>query len=216
MDPSHLNDDSHRVLHTLRCIGSAGDDRLSLASGLSQVVASECLHQLSNDGLAVLDPGPFGGWSITDAGRLADDQWLGEELDTSGARGKVRDGYQQFLLLNPGLLEICSDWQMRTIGGSPALNDHTDPDYDAAVLSRLFRVDESVQGLLVDLAEAVTRFSVYTGRMEQALRHAMAGDHGYVADRLDSYHTVWFQLHEDLLTTLGMSREEERGNSLQG
>jgi hypothetical protein len=34
-----------------------------------------------------------------------------------------------------------------------------------------------------------------------------------VADTLDSYHTVWFQLHEDLLVTLGISREEERGAS---
>ena len=38
----------------------------------------------------------------------------------------------------------------------------------------------------------------------------MAGNHAYLADGLESYHTVWFQLHEDLLTTLGISREEER------
>lgn len=29
----------------------------------------------------------------------------------------------------------------------------------------------------------------------------MAGSLAYLADRLESYHTVWFQLHEDLLTT---------------
>jgi hypothetical protein len=27
-----------------------------------------------------------------------------------------------------------------------------------------------------------------------------------VADSTESYHTVWFQLHEDLLATLGMPR----------
>jgi hypothetical protein len=28
----------------------------------------------------------------------------------------------------------------------------------------------------------------------------------YVADNLESYHSVWFQLHEDLLATLGIPR----------
>jgi hypothetical protein len=41
----------------------------------------------------------------------------------------------------------------------------------------------------------------------------MAGNHVYLADGLESYHTVWFQIHEDFLTTLGISREEERRSS---
>jgi hypothetical protein len=27
---------------------------------------------------------------------------------------------------------------------------------------------------------------------------------------IDSYHTVWFELHEDLLATLGRQRSQER------
>lgn len=38
----------------------------------------------------------------------------------------------------------------------------------------------------------------------------MAGNHSYLADGLESYHTVWFQLREDLLTALGISRDDER------
>ena len=38
----------------------------------------------------------------------------------------------------------------------------------------------------------------------------MAGDVTSVADTLDSYHSVWFQLHDDLLVTLDVSREDER------
>jgi hypothetical protein len=30
---------------------------------------------------------------------------------------------------------------------------------------------------------------------------------------IDSYHTVWFQLHEDLLNTLGIERSKEAAHS---
>ena len=43
-------------------------------------------------------------------------------------------------------------------------------------------------------------------RLFEALTRAYAGALGYVADNMDSYHSVWFQLHEDLLATLGIPR----------
>ncbi|HSJ33877.1 MAG TPA: hypothetical protein VLB85_02375 [Acidimicrobiia bacterium] len=102
-------------------------DRISAASDLARDEVDRWLHALSVDGLASLDPGPFGGWSLTDAGRAADDEWLAQELDAPGARTAVLNCYRQFLGLNPELLQVCSDWQMRSFGGSPSLNDHTDP-----------------------------------------------------------------------------------------
>jgi hypothetical protein len=66
----------------------------------------------------------------------------------------------------------------------------------------------------VELTHRLSRFDCYSDRMESAIRQVMAGNNSYVADGLDSYHTIRFQLHEDLLTTLGISREEERGRSL--
>ncbi len=37
-----------------------------------------------------------------------------------------------------------------------------------------------------------------------------AGDHRYVASpRVDSYHSVWFELHEELILLAGRSRAEE-------
>jgi pyruvate,orthophosphate dikinase len=36
------------------------------------------------------------------------------------------------------------------------------------------------------------------------------GSHEYIASpRIDSYHTVWFELHEDLILLAGRTREEE-------
>jgi hypothetical protein len=31
----------------------------------------------------------------------------------------------------------------------------------------------------------------------------------FTSPLVDSYHTVWFELHEDLLATLGLERAEE-------
>ncbi|HEY5890837.1 MAG TPA: transcriptional regulator [Acidimicrobiia bacterium] len=168
---------------------------------------------LAGEQFAVLDPGPFGGWSLTDSGRSVDDEALGKQLDALGSRHPIHDCYQRFLGLNPTLLEICSDWQMLTVGNAPILNDHTDADYDARVLSRLIRVDTSAQDLLTEMASLLDRFGIYRRRLSAALEQAIAGSHSHVADSLDSYHMVWFQLHEDLLTTLGISRHEERERS---
>jgi hypothetical protein len=53
---------------------------------------------------------------------------------------------------------------------------------------------------------------LYGARLTNALDRALAGDVALVADDMESYHNVWFQLHEDLLATIGRSREEERGD----
>lgn len=200
-----------RVLHTMRCIGVAGEDRVATAAGTGIGETLIRLRSLAVRGLVVLDPGPFGGWNLTESGRVADRELVRNELDIVGARDHVRSCYESFLGLNPGLLQMSGDWQMRKLGDAHAVNDHTDADYDAKVLSRLIRIDASAQRICSDLASRLLRFGVYGDRLTTALERALGGDKASVADSLDSYHTVWFQLHEDLLTTLGISREEERG-----
>lgn len=210
MGSGYSADNTWTVLHALRCIGVSSEERVSTASGVPAAETRECLHRLLDLGQVAVDRGPFGGWSLTDVGRSADDESLRRQLELSDGREHVHALYQRFLGLNPTLLQVCSDWQMRKVGNAPILNDHTDSDYDAKVLSRLVRLDGSAQGLCAELTDRMAHFGVYQGRFTSALEKAMAGNHGYVADGVDSYHTMWFQLHEDLLTTLGISREEER------
>ena len=210
MNPPHQSDDEFRVLHTLRCIGVASEDRVATAAGSTRHETAGRLRQLSDQGLVSLDPGPFGGWGLTGAGRTAEQESLVLELDLTGARDHVLVCYQSFKELNPKLLQVCSDWQMRKLGQSHILNDHADADYDAKVLSRLMRIDDPAQQVCVELANRLSRFGVYRPRLSSALERALGGDIAYVADSLESYHAVWFQLHEDLLVTLGISRDEER------
>jgi hypothetical protein len=195
----------------MRCIGVAGEDRVATAAGMGIVDTLIHLRSLSERSLVVLDAGPFGGWNLTESGRIADQELVRKELDIVGARDHVRSSYESFLGLNPALLQTSGEWQMRKLGDAHAINDHSDPDYDAEVLSRLIRIDASAQRICSDLASRLVRFGVYGYRLTTALDRALGGDTAYVTDSLDSYHTVWFQLHEDLLVTLGISRQEERG-----
>jgi hypothetical protein len=51
---------------------------------------------------------------------------------------------------------------------------------------------------------------VYRARLRRAADAAIAGDGRFVASpRVDSYHGIWFELHEDLIQLAGRTREEE-------
>lgn len=213
---SELEEREFRVLHTLRCVGAAGVDRLATAADLTPGETGATLSRLSDRRLVESMAGPFGGWSLTESGRATDQRLLHDELERASARDHVRGCYESFLELNPTLLEICSEWQICRVGDGRVLNDHSDRDYDARALSRLPRIDQAAQEICADLAGRLARFGIYSRRLGSALERAMGGDHSYVADSLDSYHSVWFHLHEDLLTTLGISRDSERRDPREG
>jgi pyruvate,orthophosphate dikinase len=61
--------------------------------------------------------------------------------------------------------------------------------------------------VLHQLSGAVDRYRQYPVRLDQALRRVREGERDWVARPvIDSYHTVWFELHEDLLAVLGRHR----------
>lgn len=144
------------------------------------------------------------------SGRSRAQALVEEELEASGALSEVLGAYRSFLPLNREAMEVFSDWQMQSLAGSRALNDHTDAAYDERVLARLVSIDDSAQTVTSRLSDRLSRFSGYGPRLTSALGKAHEGEHSYVADDLESYHMVWFQLHEDLLVTCGISRDEER------
>jgi hypothetical protein len=143
--------------------------------------------------------------AFTPAGRQAHSLWA--RLPAGSPEDAVaQEAYRAFLPFNTQLLRICTDWQLRP-DGSP--NDHSDSAYDFKVLERLDRLDERIATLVHKLAESVPRFSAYPGRLTAAL-DKIADDRQWLASpRCDSYHTVWMQMHEDLLTAVGASREDE-------
>ena len=210
MAQPHPSDRDAVVRHVLRCIGFAGEERVASAAGLDLVDTVASLRELSVGGFVSHHDGVFGGWGLTEAGRSADDAWLAVELDASGARTEVGQAYEAFSQLNPELLGVCHDWQMQGVSGASFMNDHTDARYDARVIDRLARVDRAVQPILDSLSSRLARFGTYQPRLGGALARVLAGDHSCFTDGVDSYHAVWFHLHEDLLATLGIERWQER------
>jgi hypothetical protein len=127
---------------------------------------------------------------------------------TPGSEEEVlaKTTYERFLVFNVEFLRICTDWQLKP-GNQP--NDHSDAAYDFKILERLDRLDERAGALVEALGKAVPRFADYRGRLTEAL-DKISDDRAWLASpRCDSYHTVWMQMHEDLLAAVGVNRADE-------
>jgi hypothetical protein len=96
------------------------------------------------------------------------------------------------------------------INGKLTRNDHKDEAYDASVLDRLPELHARTVALVDDIAAHAPRIGGYRRRLSEALAKLGAGDHRYLtAPDRDSYHTVWFELHQHLINLLGLTRQQE-------
>ena len=90
------------------------------------------------------------------------------------------------------------------------LNDHAAAAHDDAVIARLGALDDAAQPVCQELAAVLDRFRTYGPRLNAARRRLESGERDWFTRPLiESYHTVWFELHEDLLCTLGIERSKE-------
>ena len=142
---------------------------------------------------------------LSPAGRVAAD--LEFRAIDGEPRAIVAAAYEGFLPRNVELIRVCNDWQVRP-GNVP--NDHGDAAYDWTVIDRLRTLDERTAPVVRRVARSVARFDAYPRRLRAALSRVDEGEREwFTSPRIDSYHTVWMQLHEDLLLALGKSREHE-------
>jgi hypothetical protein len=186
-----LPDDGYTLLHEVRL------------RGLVTVDDNPIVELLISEGLVARARASI---RLTSDGRAAHAVWArvppGSELESTVARG-----YERFLPLNVEFLRVCHDWQVRP-GEIP--NDHGDAPYDWAVLDRLRTIDERTAPVVRRVARDVARFDGYARRLRTARARVDEGEQEwFTSPRIDSYHTVWMQLHEDLLLALGRAREDE-------
>jgi hypothetical protein len=115
----------------------------------------------------------------------------------------------RFEVVNRKLLALLTRWQSVPQAGTTVPNDHSDPTYDNAILDDLGDLHERTEPILDAFAAGVPRLRAYSERLAAAYDRALAGETDFVSGvRVDSYHTVWHELHEDLLRVLGRSRQE--------
>jgi hypothetical protein len=200
------------VLHGLRLKSFAPADVIAVSAGLAPDEVAVRLEQFREKEWVRYREGALTGWMLLPAGRLEASRLLTDELDATGARDQIDAAYRQFLTLNQALLQVCTDWQLRPVDGvdEPVLNDHTDAAYDANVIGALQSLDAEVQPICAELATVLERFTTYGPRLAHALERTRGGDGDwFTKPTIDSYHTVWFELHENLLATLGIERGTE-------
>jgi hypothetical protein len=204
------------VLHAVRITGFAGTPVLARRYGLDPAATEEALRDFEAYGwVQHTSFAGDGGWSLTERGRAENERRLAAELDATGAADQIRDVYQEFLPLNALLLRACTDWQLKPAGGGRlTTNDHADTAWDAGVLHELSSIGRALTQLAGRLTAVLSRFSGYDRRYATALTRAKAGEPAWVDSiEVDSCHRVWFELHEDLIATLGVERATGSGRA---
>jgi hypothetical protein len=117
--------------------------------------------------------------------------------------------YESFERINVELKTLITRWQTVETAGARVANDHSNRDYDTQILDRLGQLHERAEVSLARLESVLPRFSYYRTRLLEALERAEAGKIEWVSSpKIESYHTLWFELHEDLLRLLGKRRGE--------
>lgn len=151
------------------------------------------------------------GWSLTEAGRRHGEALLARQLDGTSGRELAGSAYAEFRPLNGRLRDAVSRWQLRPVGGDAfAPNDHRDATWDAAVLAELAELSRALRAIVATMTALLGRFDGYPSRFAAALDRAAEGDRQWVDGvGIDSCHSVWFELHEDFLATLGVTRGEQ-------
>lgn len=206
---AHASDVRFLILHGLKLKGFAEDEALSICTGVRVEAVTKTLNELQAEGLILHRDGRISGFALTASGRVTHGEHLGADVLASGQQSLLHANYETFLPLNAELLAVCTAWQVVDIEKN-VLNDHSDAAYDAQVIGHLVSINEQVKPTTAALGEALSRFAPYQSRFDAALVRVKAGEREYFAKPiLDSYHTVWMELHEDLLKSLNIDRASE-------
>lgn len=129
----------------------------------------------------------------------------------SAERSDVNDGvisaaYDDFRQVNADFKQLVSQWQLKD--GEP--NAHDDDEYDARILGRLADVHERVLPIIGSVTGEIPRLGSYADKLGIALKRVQAGETSWLTRPIvDSYHTVWFELHEELIQACGLTRQSE-------
>jgi hypothetical protein len=201
-----LDDSLFEVLHAAALRKKTDVDGIVHAAGLERSNVEAGLARAIEAKLAIAARGSY---LVLPAGDAALQAEYPQRFAACRADADFLAAYERFEIVNRELKELITSWQIRTVAGASIPNDHSDEQYDGRVLDRLSAIQERIEALLAALARRLPRLDRYAGRLGDALERAEAGENEWVSGvRCDSYHTVWFELHEDLLRILGRAREE--------
>lgn len=199
-------DDRSLALHGLAIKRHADAAAVASLTGLPTDVVRQHLADAVAGGRAVEARGAC---SLTPLARVS--LQAGYELHFAPLRADPAfvSAYEGFERANPQVKETITDWQTVVVHGERCANDHTDAAHDERVIDRLAALHERIEPSLRALERALPRLGIYARKLGAALDRAEDGDTAWVSDiHRDSYHTVWFELHEELLRIMARERVE--------
>ena len=187
--------------------GVASAESLGAVLGCGSGQAAGAIAALVDEGAAQELPG--GRVRLTPDALASVDELF--RRDAARLRTVVEAVMDDFHAVNGAFKELVTSWQMRVVDGEEVVNDHTDEAYDAKVILRLRDdIHPRVLAVVEQVAGAEPRLARYTERLAAALEAVQQGDAQMMAHPLrDSYHTAWFELHEELIRLCGRDRASE-------
>jgi len=148
-------------------------------------------------------------WQIEHAGREEMKRLRREVLESSGRREEVLSYCKEFEELNTWFKDLVTRWQVKNEGGMLVPNDHSDPEYDLAIIRELGELHRKTVDVLEKLSKVLPILKTYITRLNRALNLVMRGEIEYLSGvDVQSYHNIWFELHEGLLRLSGLKRVE--------
>lgn len=180
------------VLHAVRLKGHADSGAVAERFGLDAHDTHEYLLDAQARGWVTKSSfADLTGWALTGTGRQRNESQLRDELDSVDARPAVDAVHEDFLPFNAQASRVFTTAQLGSADD---------------VHGQLADIADALRDLEQRLTARLTRFSGYHERFARALAQAIDHPMWITGIEVDSCHRVWFELHEDLIATLNISR----------
>lgn len=196
----------HDLLHGLAIKKHAAPGEIAPLVGMPEGEVIALLEQATKSGRAIASHGKY---VLSPLAQVA------LHYNYSRHCAELRDtaafvaAYEDFERINVELKTLITCWQTMDTGGTRVPNDHSNRDYDLQIIDQLGELHERAEKLVTKFENVLPRFAYYRVRLLAALEKAERGDPQWVSSpTMESYHTLWFELHEDLLRLLGRLRSE--------
>jgi hypothetical protein len=185
------------VLHAVRLRGIATPQAVVDMTGIPVADVEARLVELRDEDLVLERPSKKRpGWVLTEGGRDAHASMLAD-AHTPDQIAVLEEHYDGFLAVNGDIKGLSARWQ----------SARDEERFD--LIDKLEDLHEKARPVFVSAGGAVERFGRYGDRLGLALEKLDADPRYFVSPQVDSYHTVWFECHEDFLLTLGRTRRGE-------
>lgn len=187
-------DTTGKILQYLSREGVAETKTITDDTDISETELTETLNDLESDGYVEGDD--F--WYLTDEGETHFNDVLRARF-TSDQIAELENRYQEFESLDSRFKDLANSWQGRD----------DERAYDE-LIDDLAEFHREVETFLDGFSEPIRdEYRIYVTDLKSALENLQGGNDKYFTGTdVDSYHTVWFRWHDDLLRTLGKQRDE--------